>query len=152
MRVWRICRQPYAATALDGAGGMYTSGRWHTKGHPIVYAATSAALAALEVLVHVDPLTAPNDLSLLTIEVPDDLSREDVDVAKLPPGWSKVPAPVALQTMGTTWLKTGRSAVLVVPSAIIPIERNVLVNPRHPEARRAQLVGDDAFSFDSRLL
>lgn len=152
MRVWKICRQPYAATALDGAGGLHTSGRWHSKGHPIVYTASSAALAALEVLVHVDPLIAPSDLRLLTIDVPDDLSREEIDVAALPPGWSKVPAPAALQSMGATWLTTGRSAVLLVPSAIIPIERNVLVNPRHPEARRIQLISEEAFSFDSRLL
>jgi len=59
MRVWRICRKPYVYTALDGIGGMYTSGRWHSKGNPIVYTASSAALAALEVLVHLGPLTAP---------------------------------------------------------------------------------------------
>ncbi len=152
MRVWRICRQPYAAAALDGIGGMYTSGRWHAKGHPIVYAATSAALAALEVLVHVDPLTAPTDLRLLGIELPDDSSKEEIDIAALPSRWTKVPAPAALQSMGTAWLTSARSAVLIVPSAVIPIERNVLLNPRHPEARRARIASDEAFSFDSRLL
>ena len=73
MRVCRICRKSYVDNALDGIGGMYTSGRWHTKGNPIVYTASSAALAALEVLVHVDPLMAPSDLRLLAIEIPDDL-------------------------------------------------------------------------------
>jgi RES domain-containing protein len=86
MRVWRICRKPYVDIALDGIGGMYTSGRWHTKGHPIVYTAYSAALAALEVLVHVDPLTAPPDLRLIAIELPDDLSTEVLDVLTLPEG------------------------------------------------------------------
>jgi len=62
MRVWRICRKSYVDTALDGIVGMYTSGRWHSKGNSMVYTASSAALAALEVLVHVDPLTAPTDL------------------------------------------------------------------------------------------
>ena len=92
MRVWRICRKPYVDIALDGIGGMYTSGRWHTKGHPIVYTAYSAALAALEVLVHVDPLTAPPDLRLIAIELPDDLSTEVLDVLTLPEGWHSVPA------------------------------------------------------------
>src|SRR5262245_54338136 len=104
MRVWRICRQPYAATTLDGIGGMYTSGRWHGKGHPIVYTASSAALAALEVLVHVDPLVAPSDLRLLTIELPDDLAMETLDPAALPESWNAVPAPAVLQALGTSWL------------------------------------------------
>jgi RES domain-containing protein len=152
MRVWRICRQPYAATALDGIGGMYTSGRWHSKGHPIVYTAGSAALAALEVLVHVDPLTAPTDLRLLAIELPDDVSTETLDQAALPAGWNAVPAPALLQTLGTSWLTSGRSAALVVPSAVITVERNVLLNPRHPDLGRVRIIGDDPFSFVTRLL
>ena len=152
MRVWRICRQPYAATALDGIGGMYTSGRWHAKGHPIVYTASSAALAALEVLVHVDPLTAPTDLRLLAVDLPGDLSTETLDPAALPAGWNAVPAPAVLQTLGTSWLTSGRSAALIVPSAVIPVEQNVLLNPRHPDVRRVRIIGDDAFSFDTRLL
>lgn len=152
MRVWRICRQPYAATALDGIGGIYTSGRWHSKGHPIVYTASSAALAALEVLVHVDPLTAPSDLRLLAIDLPDRLSTEHLDVSTLPSGWSAVPAPAALQSIGVAWLSSGRTAALIVPSAIIPVERIVLLNPRHPEAHRIKIVGDTPFSFDTRLL
>ena len=152
MRVWRICRQPYAAAALDGIGGIYTSGPWHKKGHPIVYTASSAALAALEVLVHVDPLTAPSDLRLLTIEVPDDLGAESLDPATLPVGWNAVPAPARLQEIGTSWLLSVRSAALVVPSAVITIERNTLLNPRHPELRRVRITEDIPFSFDTRLL
>ena len=74
MRVWRICRQPYAANALSGKGGFFVSGRWHTSGKPVVYAAESLALAALEVLVHVDRATAPSDFVQLEIDVPDDFT------------------------------------------------------------------------------
>jgi RES domain-containing protein len=152
MRVWRICRKPYVNTALDGIGGMYTSGRWHSKGNPIVYTASSAALAALEVLVHVDPLTAPADLRLLAIELPDDLSTEVLEPITLPQGWHSVPAPAALQTIGSSWLTSGRTAALNVPSAIITVERNFLLNPRHPEVQRVRILSDEAFSFDTRLL
>lgn len=152
MRVWRICRQPYAAAALEGLGGLYTSGRWHVKGHPIVYTAGSAALAALEVLVHVDPLTAPSDLRLLAIEIPDSLSVETLDPADLPVGWNAVPAPSELQSLGTSWLTSSRSAALIVPSAVIPVERNVLLNPRHPEIDQVRILSNEAFSFDPRLL
>jgi len=152
MRVWRICRKPYVDTALDGSGGMYTSGRWHSKGNPIVYTASSAALAALEVLVHVDPLTAPADLRLLAIELPDDLSIEVLEPITLPEGWHSVPAPAALQTIGSSWLTSGRTAALNVPSAVIKVERNFLLNPRHPEVQRVRILSDEAFSFDTRLL
>ena len=152
MRVWRICREPYVDAALDGIGGMYTSGRWHSKGNPIVYTASSAALAALEVLVHVDPLTAPADLRLLAIELPDDLSIEVIEPITLPDGWHSVPAPAALQTIGSSWLTSGRTAALNVPSAVIKVERNFLLNPRHPEVQRVRILSDEAFSFDTRLL
>ena len=152
MRVWRICRKPYVDTALDGIGGMYTSGRWHSKGNPIIYTASSAALAALAVLVHVDPLTAPADLRLLAIELPDDLSIEVIEPITLPEGWHSVPAPAALQTIGSSWLTSGRTAALNVPSAVIKVERNFLLNPRHPEVQRVRILSDEAFSFDTRLL
>ena len=152
MRVWRICRKPYVDTALDGIGGMYTSGRWHSKGNPIIYTASSAALAALAVLVHVDPLTAPADLRLLAIELPDDLSIEVIEPITLPEGWHSVPAPAALQTIGSSWLTSGRTAALNVPSAVITVERNFLLNPRHPEVQRVRILSDEAFSFDTQLL
>lgn len=150
MLAYRICRRPHAA--LDGLGGLHTSGRWHRKGHPVVYAASSAALAALEVLVHVDPLGAPSDLRLLTIDVPPHVSSETIHPASLPRRWAAVPAPRALQRLGTEWLTSLRSAVLVVPSAVIPIERNVLLNPRHRDAAQARIVGNESFTFDTRLL
>lgn len=152
MRVWRICRKPYVDTSLDGIGGMYASGRWHSKGNPIVYTASSAALAALEVLVHVDPLMAPADLRLLAIELPDDLSIEVLEPITLPEGWHSVPAPAALQTIGSSWLTSGRTAALNVPSTVIKVERNILLNPRHPEVQRVRILSDEAFSFDTRLL
>ncbi len=152
MKVWRICRQPFVATALDGIGGLYAGGRWHHRGRPIVYAAGSAALAALEVLVHVDPLNAPDDLRLLTLEWPSGLAIERIEPEDLPPRWAAVPAPDELATLGTQWLTSMRSVGLNVPSAVIPIERNLLLNPRHPDIAQVRVVDDVPFSFDPRLL
>ncbi|WP_293994240.1 RES family NAD+ phosphorylase [Sphaerotilus sp.] len=152
MKVWRICRQPFVATALDGIGGLYAGGRWHRRGRPIVYAASSAALAALEVLVHVDPLDAPGDLRLLTLELPDDLLVEQLDVAVLPAHWAAVPAPDELAALGNDWLASRRSAALSVPSAVIQSERNLLLNPWHPAITHMRVTEDRPFSFDPRLL
>ncbi len=73
MLLWRIAREPHVDTSLEGVGGLMVSGRWHRRGHPILYASSTAALVALEVLVHMDPLQAPDDLRLLGLDLPDDL-------------------------------------------------------------------------------
>lgn len=83
MRVWRISRQPHAAASLTGSGGLYVSGRWHHRGRPVVYTSATPSLAALEVLVHVDPALAPADLRLIEIDVPDGIDIETCDPALL---------------------------------------------------------------------
>jgi RES domain-containing protein len=102
------------------------------------------ALAALEVLVHVDPLTAPTELRLLAFELPDDLTTEILELVSLPEGWKSVPAPASLHSLGSSWLTSRRTAALNVPSAIITVERNVLLNPRHPEMQRVGILSDEA--------
>lgn len=102
--------------------------------------------------MHVDPLDAPDDLRLLTIELPDDIGIERVEVADLPARWIQVPAPDELAALGTDWLMSRRSVALSVPSAVIPIERNLLLNPRHPGIERVRVVDDTPFTFDPRLL
>ena len=93
MRVWRICREPYAADALAGRGGLFTSGQWHNRGEPIAYTSESLALAALEILVHVDRNSMPTDLVHLEIDVPDDLDILRIDIKALPKDQRTYPAP-----------------------------------------------------------
>jgi RES domain-containing protein len=131
---------------------MEASGRWHTKGHPIVWDASSAALAALEVLVHVDPLAAPPDLRLLAMEIPDALSTEVLEPTNLPEDLATTPTPASLQILGSAWFRRGRSAALVVPSAVIPVERNILGNPKHLQAQRVLITYNESLSFDTRPL
>jgi RES domain-containing protein len=152
MRVWRICRQPHAVTSLTGRGGLYVSGRWHHRGQPIVYTSATPSLAALEVLVHVDLTLAPADLRLIELDVPDGIDIETCDPALLAPDWQVFPAPVVLQDFGSQWLMDVRTPVLSVPSAVLAIERNYLINPAHPDASRIRIVQDQAFSFDPRLI
>lgn len=152
MRVWRICRQPRAGSALAGLGGLYAAGRWHHKGQPVVYTSATPSLAALEVLVHVDAALAPNDERLLEIDVPSDLAVERCQPETITAEWSTYPAPEELQDFGSEWLASLRTAVLQVPSAVMPVESNFILNPGHPEFSRISVVRDLPFSFDSRLL
>src|SRR5690349_14783389 len=136
MRVWRICRRAYAAASLSGSGGLYVSGRWHHRGRPIVSTSATPSLAALEVLVHVDRALAPADLRLIEIDSPDEIAIETCDPASLAADWQRFPAPVALQDFGSEWLAGVRTAILSVPSAVLALERNYIINPAHPDAPR----------------
>lgn len=171
IRLWRICKAAHVATTLEGLGGLHVSGRWHHRGRPIVYTSTTPSLAALEVLVHLDPADAPVDLRLVELELPLDVSLEEIDPGRLIRGeiaeataalaeqrtldataWTNHPAPDALPTFGTQWLDTLRCLALIVPSAVMPLERNVLLNPRHPEMARVRLIRDLPFAFDARVV
>ncbi|MBI9051573.1 MAG: RES family NAD+ phosphorylase [Anaerolineaceae bacterium] len=152
MRVWRITILSYA-DKLSGMGGIYVSGRWHSIGHRIVYTSCAASLAALEYLVHVDPSMAPSDLGILQIDVPDDIDIEECDPTQLTPKWRQYyPSPEELQDFGTKWLQEKRTTVLAVPSTIMPVEKNYLINPEHKDMSRITVIDETPFSYDPRLL
>ena len=150
MHSWRICRRLHAADPLSGRGGLLVAGRWHFKGARLVYSSATLSLAALELLVHSDRDLLPSDLIRIEIEIPDDLKIERIDVKALPADWRAYPAPRTLQQVGD-WLSGGASAVLQVPSAVIPEEYNYLLSPGHRDAARIQAVTVADFVLDPRL-
>lgn len=139
MLAWRLSRAPFAD--LSGEGARQYGGRWNRPGRPIVYAASSAALAVLEVRVHLDlpPDLLPDDYLLLTIDLGDLATEEAVDVPDDP------------VVFGDAWLRDQRSPVLQVPSLIVPESSNFLFNPAHPDAGRARIIARRRFIFDRRL-
>lgn len=156
MVVWRICLARHArggASAFSGEGSRLYGGRWNSKGVHVVYASGSLSLAALEFLVHADiARLATVDLRSCAARCPDDLSMETVELTQLPRGWRSAPAPRALARIGDHWVRSLRSALLLVPSAIVPNEQNVLINPSHPDASRITYERPEAFRFDPRLI
>jgi RES domain-containing protein len=149
MRVWRIARGCYAL--LDGEGARLMGGRWNSAGRPVVYTSQSAALAVLEVLVWTDPEDVPDDLRLYEIEIPDDASVARLDPGALPKDWKEPGSPECIKA-GDRWLAAADSLALEVPSAVLPEERNLLINPRHPDAARVRVTEERPFAFDLRLL
>ena len=149
MILWRLTRRPYAD--LSGRGGELADGGWHTRGRPVVYFAASAALAVLEVRVHLDlPLDLlPDDYVLMQIEAPDDLALRIIGPSDLPTGWR--PREDLCRPIGHAWLEEGSTALLSVPSAVVEVERNVLLNPRHPEAGYVSVADVTPFGWDERL-
>ena len=138
MRLWRIAAETreYAATDLSGAGAAKSPGRWNDYKEPVVYCAPSIAMAVLETAAHIDDAGLPLNRYLVAIEAPDVVwpRREELDVAKLPPTWAAIPAGRASVKIGSDWLTSVRSAILMVPSVIVPEELAALINPRHPDS------------------
>jgi RES domain-containing protein len=139
--LWRISE----FFELDGAGGVVMNGRWHTKGHPIIYTAESSALTLLETLVHLEWEHTPSSYQLLRIEARDDLEIENHPSSVAP---SKIEESMA---WGDRWLASGRTALASVPAAVAPLSRNILINPVHPDAAAIRVADHSRWPWDKRL-
>ncbi len=151
MIAWRLTRRKYAATAFDGAGARRSGGRWNSKGTAVAYASEHLSLAALEYLVHVDVEDVPADLVAIRIDLADDFVRA-LDAKRLPKDWRAEPAPAALAELGDEWHRSRGSLALRVPSAIVPVEFNLVVNPEMSELARCRISPPEPFVYDARLL
>jgi RES domain-containing protein len=147
---WRIVKQSRAATAFDGEGARLYGGRWNSADTGVIYASGSQALAALETLVHLLP---PVVIKFVVFAIEfDDALVEKMPRAHLPKNWTDEPPPPSTQAIGDQWVKEARSAVIELPSIIIPTEPNYLLNPAHPDFKKIRIGKPKPFSFDPRLL
>jgi len=148
--VWRITTARFAQTAFSGEGARLYGGRWNPKGCEVVYTAESHSLALLELLVQDDPLRA--NYVLIPAVLPSDLRMTQLDAGELPDNWRTLGARDVLQAMGLEWIRSGQTAVLSIPSAVLPEERNYLLNPRHPDFVRIVIGEPRSLQTDTRLL
>ncbi|PSF35820.1 hypothetical protein C7H19_15460 [Aphanothece hegewaldii CCALA 016] len=151
MDIWRITKNKHAATAFTGEGARRFGGRWNGKGAPMVYCASTLSLAGLETFVHMESEDADNLLVAIRATLPATLKTERLTVDELPANWRDYPAPSILADLGDKWIRENRTAVLFVPSVVIPIEENVLLNPEHPEFSLIEIGQPMPFSFDLRM-
>jgi RES domain-containing protein len=138
MRLWRIAAETrkYAADDLSGVGAATSPGRWNDENEAVVYCASTIAMAVLETAAHVNDAGLPLNRFIVAIDVPDTLwaRRELLDRTKLPPTWAAIPAGRASVSVGSAWLASKRSAILVAPSVLVPEEDVTLINPAHSDA------------------
>jgi RES domain-containing protein len=146
--LWRISNH----RSLDGGGGLRASGRWHTRGRRIVYCAPEPAAALVETLVHaeIDVEDIPVSLRYLEIEAPDSVQVETLDVDVLGRNWQTNLE--STRRAGDDWLRSGRTALLRVPSVIVPGTWNVLMNPRHRDSAQVRIARIHDHAIDPRLL
>ena len=150
MRIFRLCKQRYSGTVLSGEGGLVVDGRWHSAGRRIVYAANSEALALLEMRVHLGRFVPRAPYGMHVIEVPDELIKV-LSARALKKQWNAVPPTVHTRQIGDKWLRSNSTPALSVPSIHSATDRNILLNPAHPDSSNVVLTRVDPYVFDFRL-
>ena len=148
MKAWRLVQQRHAANAFNGAGARLYGGRWNHRGTSLVYAAESLALAALEMLVHLQRSVLMQRYCCIALEFDPALCQT---LESPPANWRLTTGLQATRDLGSAWFRQQESAVLRVPSAIVPQENNYLFNPHHPDFVRMKIGQPEIFTFDPRL-
>lgn len=149
MEVFRLASKRFPS--LDGAGGLYSDGRWHSQGRPIVYTASSRSLSVLERFVHEQSIDVPS-LVMMSIYIPDDIDYQHYTASTLPDEWDTIDNIFQSQTqaLGDTFLEDNRYSYLKVPSAIVPHEYNYLINPSHKDSQRIRINESLPYHYDQR--
>jgi RES domain-containing protein len=149
MVVYRITNCDYALD-LNGTGARLFGGRWNSEGKPVIYTASSCSLAVLEVLVHLPPLMIPDNYCLVEIEVPNSVIKT-IEIDELPADWKDISPPARLRQIGDEFLNKREYLLMKVPSSIVPMEYNYLINPQHKDMRKVKVSTHQPFDFDERL-
>jgi RES domain-containing protein len=132
IRAWRLIKAEHADDAFTGEGARRGGGRWNSKGVRLVYTSGSLSLATLEVMVHTHFYSALKSYVCIPIDFDPSL-LQSIAIDDLPDNWQTDPIPQSVKKAGDRWIKNQESVILKVPSAIIPVEFNYLINPSHPD-------------------
>lgn len=144
----------YRITLAKWADKLVASGRaarWNSADRFVIYSASSRALACLENVVHRTGRGLQADFWAICIQFPDNLPITTISLETLPPNWSDYENYTVCQQLGDAWLDSLATAILRVPSAIIPAEVNYLFNPQHPDFISVVIKYVEPFQFDNRI-
>jgi len=150
LTVWRIVKAKFVANAFDGEDARLFGGRWNSKGTPMIYTAGSQALAALEMLVHLEASELFKHYRLIPVTFNESMMKT-LDRATLPANWNRRPIPAVIRAIGDAWIASVESVFLQVPSVVVPGESNYLLNPIHPDFTKLYIGDPQPFRFDRRL-
>lgn len=150
--LWRIAATTptYEAQDLSGTGAKNTGGRWNPVGMAVVYTSENVALAVHETIVHLRSSGLPLNRYLVRIDVPQDVWDARQVLYPHPVGWDAYPAGMTSVQVGETWLKGKATALLQVPSVIVPEESNILINPLHPDTVCIKATAVRKWHYDAR--
>lgn len=150
MFVWRLCREEYAD--LSGIGASLYGGRWNSPGHSVVYTASSLALAFVGIIPGLRKNVVPKGFVSLYISISNNVSKKEIKLDDFPLNWQKERTSHWFIETGNQWLRERKELLLMVPSVIIPEEKNILINPHHPEIEKVDIQIIKPFHVDSRFI
>lgn len=151
LQAWRIVHQDYVTSAFDGEGARITGGRWNSEGIPMVYTAGTLSLALLEIIVHLEIKNALQNFKAIPITFNESLV-EFIQTSTLQITWNSTPPTFVTKAIGEKWVRQSASAVLCVPSAVVPNEQNYLLNPTHPDFKKITIGEQIDLPADPRIL
>lgn len=150
MEVFRLARKEFSLP-LSGKGAAIKGARWNSTGVELVYTAANRSLAMAEVAVHFSLATLPPDFVMMTIDIPDSVSRTTISEKELPDNWSEFPHPAATQKVGDQFVSDNQFCLLIIPSVVTQGDYNVLINPNHKEFKKLRVSEIVDFPFDKRI-
>jgi len=151
MRLFRIAREKYIDD-LSGQGAKLYGGRWNKKGTEMLYFSIQLSLCVLEVLVHFNSSLMPKDLWYLEIELEDDYISKMPSLKKISEHLRDNPPHYSTMEFGSQWIEKNKSCALLVPSAILPLEKNVIINPNHLDWTKHKVIKKGLLELDSRVI
>lgn len=150
--IYRLTKATYQDTAFSGVGALRSAGRWHPVGMPIVYASDTPAGALFEVMVHTEAAALLSHAYVLfAIDLERDRHLLVLEPEGWPDDWRALTWPASTQQIGRRWFQDQDSAILQVPSAVVPQQHTYLVNPPHPHVQELRIEGPMPFDIDPRL-
>ncbi|MEX2574920.1 MAG: RES family NAD+ phosphorylase [Balneolaceae bacterium] len=150
IRTCRICHKDYSGEAFTGKGARLYGGRFNSSEKPAIYTSGSLSLSLLDMLVQTNDRSYFSSCVVLYAAIPRELISEH-DSDSLPAGWDAVPYGSASQKFGDEWLVSQSSAVIKVPSVIVPAEHNYIINPSHRDFEKIRSSSPEKLPYDERL-
>lgn len=151
MKVFRIAKKKYIKD-LSGEGARLYGGRWNEPGFSMVYFSESLSLCVLEILVHLDYKFLKDDFYFIEVDIPNPLIKSSIKTNDLPNNWRDIPSSQETKLVGTQWLSANKSVAMRVPSAILPSENNILLNPNHKLIGKVKVININKLEIDGRLI
>ena len=151
MIAWRLVKQIFAADAFSGEGPRITGFRWNSRGTSVVYTAEHLALAVLESFIYLSEADKNMAFYAYRLDIPPDVRVITLSLTSLPADWRAPMYPQSTKKIGDAWVRSGESAILCVPSVVIPAEYNLILNPIHPDFHKIVIGNPENFSFDYRM-
>lgn len=151
MILFRLCRE-ICSSDLNGKGAEKSGGRWNSKGIPMLYTSETRALCLAEMMVNLPLNLIPKDFSMVSILVPDELQIQTIKLEQLPSDWKTLPHSYSTQNLGDNFISEGKFIALKVPSVVVPLEYNVIINPRHTDMGKVKIIEVKKFSIDELLI